>query len=111
MKGCAPQSLLKHKSEMNDIFLDTEVEESVDPFNDVLLTTWQPSGLQRFFMAPRRLRMRRLWRSASYSKDTDHLASLNFSTRGEMQRGAVQRHMSRGLTEVSPTLSVPAAKK
>ena len=41
--------------------------ETVDPFNDVLLTTWQPGGLQRFFMAPRRLRMRRLWRSASCS--------------------------------------------
>jgi hypothetical protein len=47
---------------MDSLYLDIELEESVDAFNDVLLTTWQPHGLTRFFMAPRRLRMRRLWR-------------------------------------------------
>jgi len=47
---------------MDNLHLDIEVESSVDAFIDVLLTTWQPSGLGRFFMAPRRLRMRRLWR-------------------------------------------------
>lgn len=58
------KSLLRgsHKGQMDSLYLDIELEESVDAFNDVLLTTWQPHGLTRFFMAPRRLRMRRLWR-------------------------------------------------
>lgn len=62
------QSLLRQntKSEIDDFHVDVEVIENVDPFNDVLLTVWQPSGLQRFFMAPRRLRMRRLWRWAPF---------------------------------------------
>ena len=58
------QSLLRgsQQGQADNLYLDIEVEESVDAFNDVLLTTWQPTGLGRFFMAPRCLRMRRLWR-------------------------------------------------
>lgn len=58
------QSLLRQnqKSEISGFNVEVEVEENVDPFNDVLVTVWQPSGFQRLFMAPRRSRMRRLWR-------------------------------------------------
>lgn len=61
----ALQTLLnrgQQKLKVDSMNLTFKPVEIVDPFNDVLETTWVPRGLERFFIAPRILRVRRLWR-------------------------------------------------
>ena len=53
--------------QVESLHMDMKVMETQDAFNDVLQTTWQPRGLERFFMAPRKLCVRRLWRSSACS--------------------------------------------
>lgn len=52
----------EQKLKVDSINLTFKVVEIVDQFNDMLETTWLPRGLDRFFIAPRTLRVRRLWR-------------------------------------------------
>ena len=65
-----PQMLLRrehHTMQVESLQMDMKVMETEDAFNDVLQTTWQPRGLERFFMAPRKLCVRRLWRYSTCS--------------------------------------------
>lgn len=52
----------EQKLKVDSMNLTFKVVEIVDQFNDTLETTWLPRGLDRFFIAPRILRVRRLWR-------------------------------------------------